>query len=56
MNWLRKLFGWHVHEWGKWERSEVLGRRPWQTEWTAFHIQERTCKSCGFTEREVIRA
>ncbi len=42
MNWLRRMFGLHIHEWGKWK--PILGGL-WQ---------RKTCKTCGLSRDKYI--
>lgn len=48
----------HRHKWGKWVDVSMVERyvlwgRP-MSDWTPFDAQQRTCETCGVTQRRRI--
>ncbi len=54
LDWLRRLFGLHVHEWGKWETHEGECRRMGRMTISLIRWQERECNGCGVIEAREI--
>lgn len=46
-NWLRKLFGIHIHEYGMWEHETTYVSKSYGVKKI---IQKRKCKTCGYME------
>lgn len=42
---------WLMHSWGKWKATAQANLRLGEKIVGAYHIQERTCGDCGFTQR-----
>jgi hypothetical protein len=51
MNWLRRLFGLHVHGWGVWSKPYPVHHEGWEP-WTTYH-QARLCP-CGAIQTQEI--